>query len=967
MRVTGLPSELIEKIAEHVAQQSGLDLLAFSRTCSSLRSAARRAGRADLREHAQALNPGNDESKYTTPVRSRLLGTCVRELPDLDFPIQWESLPGVTPPEQDALLLRNFASESFEWPHTRYEFSSSLFLSQVDGKVATLWDLLDFPPRRVELSFQRDIPRANCWTDELFSRELSGEHDSYPCFLLQAISIGNIRAVLAQTFFERTLHLMDSEGQPYLAYNLSLLTEQSTTSPPPRRDDTRPRKGRALAKDGPGALETDGGGRSFIRGATILDTDRFLGFWDYKWRAARLPPRRKGAADPGVLLYHLPLHAKHVEWMLLLARPDCNSTETITSGKIDLSWLTGSSRLPKKHFRTKEFELRVHAPENDDSPYIVEARWQEWSARAVSKNHYSSDKLRLVHFSLGDISSLASRDQSARSRVASILVPTTLSEMASLRPKDFRLSSDGLRLFVFSPSTSLSASSVLRVHVRSSCEEAWRARAQEYKFKAGYRVLGSFGDWFVLADGPNSIKALNTSSARCKVHTFDMRFQHDDYDYFDAYDMPHLSLVAGRVMLMFEKGPIGSIVDLLADGGPLLIEPDQLVAKCIAMHSTTADGSSTSRKTGTAEDSLDDSSEVQYRIFCHGPADPNAKDFKVCLDHFDRKSRADPLVLFICDLDQAVYGPGRLEGEPPQYIALLHPCGKIESIRHAPVTYDCFQLSDVPFFTTATRRQLLLDYSDSMETEASLLLADFDAGQAYAVEFSEATAVLGRWTNDLNASYLLFRSPNPVDPEQPLRCWYFAVADDARHLEALSNDLESKEARTSDDHNSEDREDAEGDAASIAHPDGQEDSDEDEDDWEDEEDSDQDGDLDDFDDYGYDDDDDDDDDEYWEDDDDSIADSHSRGAARYAKGAYGATGGPKVDLVMEVFEALASEAPDPPFADEDEYLDDDLLKRDELTKRRLLPNWVMDEDGALYIGGVHRLLAFLTGAEPSAN
>ncbi len=875
MQITSLPAELLAKIADDVAQQSGLDLLAFSRTSSSLRRAARIAGRADLKENACTL--GSYSTPYETLPRSRLLDTCIRKMPNLEFPVLDESKP--EPPK--TVLLLNFKTKDRE---ATYNLNSSLFLREVHQQSVELWDLQDHTPRQVELPFARRIIRSTRWTDEMFSSELDGDQDAYPCLQLQTMSLGHLRVVLAQTFSERTFHLIDPLGRPYLAHNVSTHTEEPM--PAPTKHDR---------KEAKRAAESDG--RAVVH-------ENWSTFRKSRWKAAHLPRGRKDDAEPGILFYHVPLHSKVLEWALLLPSPDARSSEVMSSGKLNLAWLTSSDRLP-----TDEDKLKLEAlePAADEGAPIIQLTWETGTG---AEGDLSSRKVQMVHFCPKDMPALASGQESARSRVTCGLIPTR-----GLSPDGQPLlSKDRLRLFALFPSSDTAASNTapsktLRTYTRYDRDGSWPERYEETEIDGQYWVLGTFDDWLVMADRKEgSVKALRMSPAGDKVQTFHLVKtgrdgprgpSHKPFHYAHA-----MHLTDGRVVLASD-GLVGGILDLTTDGGPVLLEPAELIARCLARHSAKADNAKKSS-------SNNGQAHRESRLYWHGDADPNPGDERICVESAKEGSSPKPLILFVCS-DELTGSVSSYE----QYALLLHPrSGKIESVRHdfgSRLRDPCF--SNAPEFKTATKRQVIVDDWDRSDNQ---VLIDFELGQAATVYGRRLVPVLGRWTNGM-ADLVLFRSPAPLDPEEPLRCWFYVSSKGTHYLKNP------------------------GDASP------QEDDDDYEEDWSDDSD-------DEYDDYkygrGYD----------WRlgvgagcESDDDFVDIRRSTAKRRSTRKGGANGVKKRRLwskILEILEETSSFAPS-----------EQNFRTDERLKRRLLPNWLFDRQGAIYIGGVHRLISFLAGPD----
>ncbi len=776
MQLSSLPAELIESIAEQVALQSGLDLLCLSRTCSSLRSAARRVGRAEVQQHVRELSGRVPPSgKKVSLTRSALLDSCVKDMPTLDLPIlrAQEHNSQQHQPEPDEMLLRNFASDRFHRPHTRYEFSSSLFLGKVLDRSVRLWDLLEYPPKVVELDLARPLIHSTSWLDDVVCKELDHQgYDSYPCLQLQAITLGEVRVVLAQTFLQRSLHLIDACGRPYLNYTLSMHKKVEESF---QQGRVKLYKRGSAARGRAGAPTATPGSKPFIRQAGRPGHAERFAVWDYMWRAARLPRRRTGGADsPGVLFYHLPLHSKHVEWVLLLARPDRDSSETITSGTIDLAWLTSAESPCANEFRSRELSLEVLEPRSDGGPYIVQALWQEWSQDAVSQQSATPDGVRLVHFSLEDVSSLASRQESSRSRVASALIPIAIEKLSSAR-QHFCLSKDGLRLFLFVPTLPSETRGTLIVYSRPRCDTAWREESKDPYLSKNDRILGSFAQWLVLADETTGlVNVRRMDAAAAQLETFQLHTQRNHH-FLEMYKGPLLiSILAGRVVLRTKDGLVSGILDLTTEAGPSRVKLHKMISKRLAKHheppkDDRRHGMTDELRRYIQEDDSDwkDVYKDSCMLYCHGDPDPNSNEHNLCLDYFDREASSRPLVLYICDEEEYI-----LRGS---YALQLHShSAKIESVWQAPDDDARFHFYDRPVFQGVAPGQILLDYANDNVMAEETVVVDFAAGRALTVNFPRVAPVLGRWTDGAAArSLLLFRSPQPLDPHRPRHCWFY--------------------------------------------------------------------------------------------------------------------------------------------------------------------------------------------------
>ncbi len=433
-----LPIEIVVEIATQVAQQSGLDLLSFSRVSAECRRAARHAGRADLIKYAIEVGTKSDLPPSEQLRVSPLLQSCIQPLPSLDFPIkeldmnmnEWHlsALPR-------CFRHRRRASCGQE---SAWEFTSSLLVRDLGPQSVQMWDLLEYPVKLLEIHFAHPIPR---YIDCFENCKHRKEEDLWPCMQLQAISLGDVRIVLAQTPAERTFHVLDAFGSAFLSYTLDPLPAilQNLLEV----DDDFPCEGGADC-------------RGWCQGGPEW------GNLDYcDWNAARLVRHRPNDKDHGVVFSYLQPNSTRLDWMVLLTPVDINSSVTVRSGQLDLASLGLSDGLDTKLLGST-FRLEALCFADDQAGWVLQLHWMQ------QENH-DSDKVytaNLVHLTLSALLHSARR-QGNLPRVATARLRTSLEEIDSTS-EHFRLSRDALKLFSVLPSPGDHKSAVLRLHTRAT-------------------------------------------------------------------------------------------------------------------------------------------------------------------------------------------------------------------------------------------------------------------------------------------------------------------------------------------------------------------------------------------------------------------------------------------------------------------------------------------------------------------
>ncbi len=560
-----LPTELIDEIARHVAQQSGLDLLALSRTSLSLRKAARRVGRAALQKYAifpdQTGTFPSRESSKTSP----MLQSCMQPLPELDFPVaKWPSDRPCGLTDEDAnkrsIIPHRFCGRDQSDRNSWYELDCELFIRNIRHRSIELWDVHDYPPKVVKLQFAKSVPRApSVYSCRRYDAAWHAKSDPRPGVHVQVISMDDIRVVLARTLAEQTFHLIDAHGQPYLSWTLK---SSSSTDSTPRCLTQRP-------------SECIG----------LCGSSEWVNFQSPGWHAVPLPRRRQDDPLPGIFFYHI--HSNTLmDWSLLLARPDWRSSETVSAGTLDLGSLT-SAEAPRRI--ATHFSVDVVAP-TDDGGFIAQISWRV-EQQALPKGRDHPHDVRLVHCRLQLIQNGFRSAQDALPRLASASIATSLPLWPALSEQDYvRLSKDGLQLYVLLPSLDDRGISMLSIFQRATIDETWRADATvQIQTGSHSRILGSYDQWLVIIDKrARSMQVLRVGwPVSHKLHTFHLWSQGPRVkkkslktDEQDKKDDVSIFLRAGRVVLTSGNGIVRGIVELNTDDEPYMVDLDQLVGRC---------------------------------------------------------------------------------------------------------------------------------------------------------------------------------------------------------------------------------------------------------------------------------------------------------------------------------------------------------------------------------------------------
>ncbi len=797
MLISSLPADILLEIASHVALQSGLDLLALSRVSSAFREAARRAGRAGLAKYALELAPGRGiPPPGAAHAISPLLQSCIQELHDVVlYDVSWPFAEVSRYGDErvvDSLLLPFLdPMDKDPRPEFSHEIRSSLFLRNIHKQSIELWDLHDYPPKVAELHCAKRITRSNDGVESIpCSDGPSG--GIFRRLELQSITLGEVRIVLAHSFTERTFHLIDAYGQPYLAYNLDLMQ-----TPRPRFGTSKPRSNEdaeryAEAREAidPDILESDS--EFSVCGSECEGYCNYPDRTDFhpqRWSALRLPRRRAEDVEPGILFFHRPTASRFI-WVLLMARPDHDSSETMSSGEIDLAWLSSThSSLASSRPKARHFGMEAVWSLHEEPELMVQMQWLE------------EPGMRIMEVPLTTLADLSTSADDARAQAARLLVWSQSHLLPELRTP-YHLSTDR-RLLIGLDHSDIRLTSILSIYKRNSRNAPWSMDpTRTVKCVADLRIVGQFDDWLVLCDADYSVRVLDMRSAFNALQTFHL--QDNDFDDLHEPDPEDrqtpqrvLSLSGGWVVLKSEKHLVSGILDLNAVGGPSLVDLPWLVRECLTKHGseTTAAGSTPLGTTSESSALLEhDEAVAQHRIFFYGEArSPNPEGFRLCLDYSDRPSvppegqTARPLVLFIChDLDtqqqQQLGETGR-----PQHVARLHPTShQLETIffeaTFAASNRLCF--SDEPIFKIALERYMIFDSVTGYPVQ---VLLDFHAGLASPMQLRDAAVVLGRWTNDY-APLLFFHCAEPIDRKQPQRHWFaIRVEETLRGADVTSN------------------------------------------------------------------------------------------------------------------------------------------------------------------------------------
>ncbi len=838
MHILDLPVELIDGIAEQTALQSGLDLLSLSRTCSTLRRAARRAGRADLARYAKGLD-GDIVGPSRKDPPSPLLQSCITHMPALDFPVAvWDRWPDGMGPR--TVLLGTFEHDPEDRRYLPHDLESSLFLRQIHEQTVELWDVQGHAPHKVELPFARPIIRATVWAragDDAEEEEEDGGGDGggevadwdlppcsterkarvkfYPCLYLQTITLGQTRVVLAQTFSERTFHLIDEHGQPYLTHNISIapLPEAGAPSVTPTEqerihEDERDADGaHYLPLLEPPAVESmhrrcipspSGCGKEACR--ALCRIPQFEDLRHHEWSAVRLPRLRPDDAEPGILFYHLRQYECIMDWALLRARPDRDSSETIISGEIDLAWLSDMS-------------VQVLPPPSEGEDYLVQMHWTETGGAGTE-----SFFVRLAHFPLGALSSLApstpsaAEAESSRSRVALARFERRPGWDSGAH-SCFHFSRDGLALYALMPTPGVD-SATLSLYERASVHEPWPAEPKWAKAARWYRrIVAAYDDWLVLGDdkkGSVRVLRMSTRSSNWRKYRllekgFDEWLKPHRTGPLGRYSPPTLSFLAGRVVATSPEGLVSGILDLTAEDEPVVVDLAQLVRRRRYAHRLQMMASESGLPPGidpsvleydteysdsdsdSDSDDYDESDESddcdlgccreaadgrgeEYAVFCHGAVGPNAKEYRLCVGYSDEEARRKPLLLFLCARREIQrHFPTR-----PQFVVALPPGRSHEgaageqSVRCEPDELEACCTAAPLVQLIASGGQVLLEPAGSGSSTA---LLELPSARVHVPEAEKLAIVFGRWTNQ-NAPSLLLRSPYPVDGDDAGRRWF---------------------------------------------------------------------------------------------------------------------------------------------------------------------------------------------------
>ncbi len=607
-----IPVELLGEIAGHVAQQSGLDLLSFSRTCSGFRKAARRAGRADLDKYAIVSDEDRDFSELNKREPAPILQSCIQPLPDLDFPVTRHAAPpsGSEDANQSVkglILLHTFTKrlECYSTFESTYAFESSVFLRNIHQQSIELWDLLDYPPKVVELHMSRRILRASVSNDGCDSQDQE-DAGTASAPLLQTMSLNQVRVVLVQTPAECTFHLIDAHGQPYLASVIRASALQGpaigkTTSTAP--DDSGASTGAVEITRGTEAPSCVSG--------TKCDSPIFREIETSCWRATRIPRCHMDDKEPGILFFSLAKKGTLLDWALLLASPDHRSSETTIFGQVDLAWMVAADLT---ELLIRELEVQVLRIETADPGLVVQMFWREFS-KSPDDGDLLLDQpydVRLVHAALDHLPDLSRKVESARFKVASAAIRTRSTPQILPPPPHelVQLSNDGLKLRAILPSPKDDKSFMLSMFERADIQETWDPRATAAVPLGGHgRMLGMANESLVLADDTkSSVLILSPASSPAPSRVL---FELPQEDSAPSEERPSASppsadeaaeppsglaqavqpttegkgdvsifLKAGRVMFTSDDGVVVAIIELNTDQQPYLVDLPALTQMC---------------------------------------------------------------------------------------------------------------------------------------------------------------------------------------------------------------------------------------------------------------------------------------------------------------------------------------------------------------------------------------------------
>ncbi len=738
-----------------------------------------------------------------------------------------------TEPRARTVLLQSFQLGE-QLTNSCTDVSSSLFLRDIYQQSIELWDVQEHPPRKIKLDFARPILRATerrSYFDEappLSCTESTASPEPIPCLCLQTITLGQTRVVLAQTLAERTFHVIDQYGQPYLTHNVG-----AAQLP---RSRSRRRNSRRASKNVPAAPVIEDRHQKYIVnpsgcGKRCEGRCQRLEWVDLKitrnWKALRLPRRRESDTDPGIFFYYvrdeeLPddcMSDRHtvLEWALLLARPDRNSSDTMTSGEIDLASFTASHPSPPMlPRRLNDLDLQVLSDPSDGGGHILQIYWQERRALAMY-GWYGENFGTLVHIPLDSLNNSA---EEARSQAATD--PFNTPEWRLRGIQSFRLSNDALRLFTIeeipNDDPEVPEEFAVLVYERRTARESWPSEPLVQRNVGVHRrIIGVFDDWLIMADDWSvSVNLLRMTSPYRELQKFQLHgeeFEHksDPYDVDRPKRPDHtwVLLAGGWIVLRADENIVKAILHLSAPAGPAFVDVDQIIRTCLATHGLPNCEPSPSDSHFEAERKTRKKrshGQMRFRLICYGDIDPNPPQAKLCPDEPRKSAHSEPLVLFVCS-ELSIRGSTREEDEEfgdtiehEQYVLLLHPgSAAIESVRYC-ADDDLIFFCDQGFLLQAAtrgRRRLFLDQTD--EVSVRQLLVDFDTARVYPQEPLEHRAVvLGRWTND-NAKQMLVHSPHALDPQKPNRRWFLLWYEDMDPPEITTDDAHIQDSDEEED------------------------------------------------------------------------------------------------------------------------------------------------------------------------
>ncbi len=743
------------EISRHAMQQSALDLLSLARTSSSLRKATRLVGRTEISKHTILPEPGRHLASPER--RSPLLQSAVHIMPPLDFPVRGK--PGFNSAQLNALprcfrvhIRPPGCHESI------HEYSSSLIIRDVRPRHVEFFDLLEHPIKVTEIKTTKPIP----WLPNPGKGDgRTCDDDLIPCLGIQAISLGEIRIVLMQTYLESTFYLLDAQGQPFLTYPLGAMPEIAA----------------AFDYDnaGGGTCDSDQGCRRLCRGPAWLSLNR------YDWKALRLPKQEQGGIDPGIFFYHLRHGPARVHWVLITTRSSGDTSESVSSGLIDLASLASSHR-ERMSLSWRDFGIEIL----DCAGFILQIHWTE-----------ADEIVQILHTPLHSLSNRVPSFAHARIRTSlnHLSTPQEMSqpERDRLRPPSrhhFCISKDALQLISVFPAPGDCHTSILTVHKRTHIDEPWDPCSVRSM------AVGPYG--CILGITNNRLILTNTVERTVKVFWLqsgepvaDEAFQllADDgiprissilEDEVDGEPAFRVSLAGGLVLLTSEGGLVsGDIVVVRNDGAQYAraLDLSQVV------HRREKSGHDNLHRHRTSGRQMITVHNDEPLVWHDDRRGGNRLD--VQLNDYASRSPSQPVVMTTCKRndDYSIFS------RVAEQVLLIAPGS--QSMQYFDVSFNlanCVPFAEGPRHVFSIGRDTLVDFFDPDELVEVLVDSGTDA--AYIVPQQQATVVLGRWSGygrgvricHPHASSLLF----PTSTFAGQRREWYAVAGLTRPVETES-------------------------------------------------------------------------------------------------------------------------------------------------------------------------------------